>query len=332
MTRYALGHYIGFGEVAFATDGAAADITTWFRGFDSTDQMQFDRPPIEIKDFTKWGDDRNVLFPGRRSVTGSVTIQPTFGYLQNLLRGLTGHNVTVSGVGPYTYAFVPVDFNSSSHYLFGTTLRGFAIESYRGTSGESTFYHGCVPTSFEFRFPPGEAAELTINFIGRKYTNEAKSTPTFKNDFMVTATGQTANLVSLASTERVTRACTFTVNHALEARYDITDIDTLTPFPTGKRETTLQCEIDTDDDGNLDRIEAPLTSRYQTNTVKLEQQGDSTVYLLITLPDLVVRAPAEARLGNLGVVTTALNLKAYANGATPEYSITLVNDDTNYAT
>lgn len=329
MARFGEGHYIGFGELGFATDGTSTDIKVWFRGADGTDQLQFDREIVEVRDFSNWDDDVNILFPGIRTVTGSVTIQPTFGYLAYILRHVTGHNDTPSAGPPYLYEFLPVDFSSGSHHIFGSTPRGFCIESFKGAA-ESTYYHGCVVTSWELRLEAGAAAELTLNFIGRKYSNDTKSTPTFKNDLMVCPTGQANNVLSLASTPRITRSLTLSVDHKLEPRRDISDIETLLPYPNGKREVMVTAEIETDDDTDLDRVDDPKASRYSTNTIRLEQQGVSTRYLLIELPDLVVRGPAETRVAGLGVLTTSLTLKAFGNGSTPSYAIDLANDDSAY--
>lgn len=333
MARFGLGHYIGFGDLGFASTGVNTDIDVWFRGFDGTDQMQFERDIVEAKDFTTWDDDYNILFAGYKRATGSVTIQCTFGYLQNILRHITGHNDTPGAGPPYLYEFDPINFNDTNHYVFGGTPRQLLIESYKGHATDSTFYQGCIVTSCEFRFEAGGVVELTLNFIGRGYTNSAKSaSPTFKNDLIVTPSGQSTNILTLDNTVRIARSLSVTIDHKLEERRDITDVETLQPFPSGKREIMVTAEIETDDDTELDRIDNPKTSRFETNTIKIEQQGASTRYLLITIPDLVLQSPGETRVSTLGVLTTSLSMKAFANAGTAAYSIDLVNDDVGYAT
>lgn len=332
MARFGLGHYIGFGDLGFASTGVNTDIKAWFRGYDGADQMQFARDIVEVKDFTVWDDDYNVLFGGQRHVTGSVTLQGTFGYMQNILRHITGDNETVVGSpgAPYTYTLSPLGFNDTNHHVLGGTPLGFVVECYRGQGSNSVFYQGCIVTSSEWRFEAGGVMEVTLNFIGRGFSISAKSTPTFKNDIMVCASGQSANLFTLDNTVRIARSVSFTIDHKLEERRDITDVETLLPYPGGKREVMVTAEIETDDDTALSDLDAPKANRYSTNSIKLEQQGASTRYLQFNFPELVVQSPAETRVSSLGVLTTSLSLKAFSNGSTPTYNVVLVNDDANY--
>lgn len=334
MVQSGIGSYIGFGEVAtYATNGVNTDMEIWFRVEDDAFGVEQEVDMVEFTQLTSWDELSADHVDGQRRVTGTVTLKPTWEGLQNIFRFLTGHNVTVSGVGPYTYAFVPVGFNDTAHYSHGTTVRHLCIEKNLGNATNSVYYQGCIITQAEFKFDPGQRFTLTLTWIGRRKTKSAKSTPSYGSTPMVVPTGQSTTFLLLGGGTEITKSCTVTINNAMEARYDLTDQEPLIPYPSGQREVTLEVEVEPDtDEDYFDASDAPITNKLSSGSVTLETAGGSDEQLVIAFDELVLTTPSEPQPAGFGPVTQTLTYKAKSSAVgTSAYTITLVNDDTDYA-
>jgi hypothetical protein len=336
-----LGSYVGFAEKAlFTSTAAAADVKTWYRVTEGYDSLQFDRKRVEINELSNYDPITAVLYGGVTEVTGSITIPTTYNKLQNLLRFLTGHNVTVSGAGPFVYAFVPVAPNVSTHYQLGSADKNLAVELYKNQGTNSVFYQGCVINEWSMRFENNSVVETTIGFMGRNFSISAKSTPTYATGHIVAPTGQDVTAAATAflqltpqggaNTAFICHSATLTITNGFEFRRDLSSIQTLLPFPTAKREVRLECEVELDDETILNRIDNPTTTRFTAGKLFLDDL-DTTSQIEIALNELVLDAPVEPRVGGIGVVTASLSMVALSDGTTPSYSVTLTNQDAAYA-
>ncbi len=250
-----LGHgaYIGIGSpAAFGTNGTQSDIVSYWAVDEAADNLNLERDLLEFNDLTAPWKLSDLVKAGRRRVTGSVTLKCTWSGLQDILRFLVGHNVSPTTSAPYTYAFVSLVPSGWWHL---SNNRGLCIEMYRGGGlTNSVFYQGCVITELSFKFESNNYVELAISFIGRGYTIGTRSAPTFpcafETDFMVTPTGQSGSgeeffqmkMPSGSLTEYTCRSCTVTINTGVDAREDVTSIETLLPYPTEKMSVKLDAE------------------------------------------------------------------------------------------
>ena len=336
MVRYGQGAYIGLGEVSgYSTDGVAADISTWYRTPDGADGLQMETDLIELEALEAYDQDIDTVSVGQKRITGSITLKMTYGYAQNLLRWITGHNVTVSGAGPYVYAFVPPEAGATSHYFLGTTVRHMVIEVFRGdTASNSVFYQGCIPSETQFKFEPNGLAEVTISIMGRGYTVGAKSTPVFKNDYMRTPTGQSATkFLTLGGTQYRCFSATVTISDPKEHRYEVSDQEPGShPAPSGFREVTLDVDVEAPDTDTalMNLISDPVANKFSTGVLALADGANQI--LTMNFDNLVAKPPVEARPSGVGVLKTTLNLKSYSNGGgVPALDISLTNGDAAYA-
>ena len=334
MVQPAVGSYIGFGEVTpYGTNGAAADMEVWFKVEDDAFGVEQEVDSIEFNDLTSWDELVSEHEDGQRRITGTVTLKPTWEGLQTLLRFLTGHNVGVSGAGPFTYAFVPVDFDNTAHYSHGTTVRHLAIEKYLGHATLSQFFQGCIITQAEFKFDAGQRVMVTLTWVGRAKTSSAKSTPTYGAKNMIVPTGQSTPLITLGGATPFTKSATVTINNQMEVRYDVTGAEPSLPYPSAKREVRLECEIEpAADDTFYTAGDAPKTNKLTSASLDLLTAGGADEQLIFVFDELILETPSEPQPAGLGPVTQTLNymVKSSAIG-TASYSVTLLNDDTDYA-
>ena len=330
MARLGAGSFVGLALLGFATDGVAADIDMWFPVEESFDGLQAERDLITFNDLSGDFESTPTLAAGQRRVTGTLKLKATYGGLQDLLRAITGHNSAPTGSGPYTYSFTPVPRSSSSHYVFGSTPRGWCIEVFKGGSAaNSTFYQGCVISSVKIAFKPNSLVEIDLSFQGRKYTSSAKSTPTFKVDRIKTPTGQVANMISLGGTQYVTHSADLEIALNVEPRYDVSAVDPLQPLPSSKQGVTLSCEIETDDDAFLARLDDPETQRFTSGSLSIVESASRS--LIFTFDELVLKPPAEQRATSLGLVKSSLTMMAMASTITgPSYTVALINSESAY--
>ncbi|MCC6670405.1 MAG: hypothetical protein IT458_05045 [Planctomycetes bacterium] len=338
MVRFGLGAYVGFGDLPFLTDGAAADIKSWFRVFEEFDGIQLERVILDMDDLSTYDKQVATLYPGHRQVSGQIVLRATYDHLQYLLRHLTGHNVTATGTSPYVWTFGPIEPNSGSHYVYSGAGRGFCIEVYRGHSANSVFYQGCLINEWSMKFEPGSHVELTLGFVGRGHTIGAKSTPAFNAEFITTPTGQalagaTAFVQLPSGTPRIARSASISIRNAIELRRDVSSIEPLMSYPQGKREVMLECEVETDDDTFLTQLNDPRGSRFASGTLYLADAVTATRQLAFNFNELALQSPAESRVRNLGVITCALKLVAYRDTSNPAItSIQLQNGQNTYPT
>lgn len=335
--RLGQGSYVGFGVVTpYSTVGSNADITQYFQVVAGFDNLQLERDILEFDDLTNNWMDTNLLVGGQRRVTGSVTLRVFFDGLQDILRMVTGHNVGVTGSGPYTYAFVPFEKSSSSHYWLGTTSRGMVIELYRGGGvANSVFYQGAEISEIRFNFTQNAFVDMQITFIARGYTIGAKTaSPTYPTDPVFTPTGQDFAsdpfLVLGGTSYHVRGTASVVVTNAVDFNYDISAIETDIPLPTGKDTATIEAEVEVDDDTLLNVLDDPEGSRFSNAIVKVEQQTNGST-LQFTFEEGVLRAPAESRPQSQGIQLARLTAEAWTTSpSTPAYTATLINQDSAY--
>lgn len=341
MVRLGQGAFIGFGDMStgYAVNGAAADIQLRFVVDDAFDNPQLERDVIEFNDLTSQYQNTAVLKAGQRRVTGNVSLRVTYDGLQDILRMITGHDVTPAGSPNNSYAFVPVDNISGSHYWLGSPQRNLVMEVYRGGGvANSVFYQGIEISQAVFRFDANSYVMLELTFVGRGYTiTAASTTPAFKSSFAVTPVGQAGAFLSLGGTAVTTRSATVTINLNLEPRYDVSGIDPLLPLPGGKTTIQLACEIERDDDTDLNILDDPENARFAsvgspaTAAGTLELQSAANNQLNWTFDELILQAPAENRAAGLGQTLSSLTMDVYASSltATP-YTVTLISDENAY--
>lgn len=336
--RLGQGAYLAFGSPTdYDTDGTASDMVVSHIIDEAADNLQLERNRIEFAQLTSSFPIKTTRKAGHRQVTGSITLKATYGGLQDLLRFVTGHNVAVSGVGPYTYAFVPPEW--SSNWWISNT-RSLTIEMYRGGGfANSVFYQGCEISEMAFKFESGSFVELSISFIGRGYTIGAKSTPTYETDFMVTPTGQAQATDPLLQfdagsglTTYTTRSATITLTPGIDFRRDVTGIEPLLPYPTELWQTKLDAEFEVGDENLLTILDDPEGSSITNGRVELTQGSGATQReLLWTFDDLVLESPVEARAANIGVIVASISAMAEANAAGGQpFNVTLINNDSDY--
>lgn len=332
--RLGQGAYVGLGiTAAFLTNGAAADIDVYFRVEGAHDNLNLERDIVTMEDITNEWMDSDLIKAGQRRVTGSLTLKATFEAMQDILRMFTGHNIAPSGVGPWTYSFVPVARNLAAHYWLGTTNRGWTIEVFRGgTGGNSTFYQGCVISEITVKGEQNSFAEITLTFIGRGFTIGAKSVPaTYLTDYIFAPSGQSTALLTLEAVTYVVHNFNLTLTAGIDFSFELMGVETLVPLPNGKITAKLEAEIRVADDLFLNRVNTPdiaTTGRFSaSNILDIRNAGD-THKLAFTFDELVLQSPAEPRASSLGVVTVPLSLEAYSSAiATPAYTVELINSD-----
>ncbi len=334
MTRFGQGAYVGIGvKTPYATDGVAADIKLWYVVDDGHDNLQLERDVLEFETLTGDFMSTDVIKAGQRRVTGSLTLKVPLEGLQDLLRAMTGHDVSPTGVGPYVYAFVPVARDSASHYMIGTTKRHMVIELFRGGSGAtSLYYQGCIATEIQLAFEQNNYVELTISFVGRGFAITAKSTPTYLGDFAKTTTGQAGAFLDLGGDTHVAKGATVTITTGLALLYDLTGIEPLGIQPEGKVLCSLTAEVEADDDTLANRLDDPetaTTGRFSSGSLTLTLTAN--LVLVFTFDELVLAAPVEPRAAGFGQTYAALTLNAWASTHTGQaYTVTLTNNDSAY--
>ena len=341
--RIGQGAFIGIGETAFATNGTKADIKLTWNIDDGADSMQVERDIIEFNDLTSQWKNAATIKEGHRRVTGSVTLKATGGGLQDILRMVTGHNVTVSGSSPYTYDFVPP--NWSTNYWLANT-KGLCIEVFRGgTQGtdDSVFYQGCQISELSMKFEPGSFVELSMSFIGRGYTIGTSSVMgtvnTTKTDYMVTTTGQNQSSSPFLQLDPgdglddyVCKSATITLTPGIDVRNDVTGVEGLLPYPTGKWEVKLDADIEVKDDTMLDKLNNPsdasgTSGRFIQGKLHLDEGSYDLTWLFDAL---TLQSPAESRTAGIGVTTTSVSFDVWKDSGSEAFTCTLVNLDSDY--
>lgn len=330
MVRYGIGSYCGIGLVdGYTTNGDNTDIEDYYRVEDGSVQLQTEQGIVSFTDLADYDQTIESQTLGQQKVSGSLTLRPSYDQLHRLLRMVTGHAPAVSGgADPYLWSFVPVDPNSSSHYLSGSTVRHAVIEVYRSDSGgNSIFYQGCIPTEVTFNFEPNAFVEVTINFIGRGYTVGTKSaSPTFGSDYVKGPTGQLANSFLKMGTEGAEAGyrcgkASLTISEPKEHRWDVGDKNpSVIPAITGPREVSLNVEIESD--GALDSdttlmavLASPIATRFDSVVLSVVKQlapgpGDRT--LIFNLYNCVIQPGGEPTLTGHGLIKLNLDMKAHA--------------------
>lgn len=337
--RLGAGAYLAFGSsAAYATDAVAADMDVGHYIDEAADNLQVERNVLEFADlFSQW-PLKTTRKAGHRQVTGSVTLKATWSGLQDILRFLTGHNVAVSGTGPYTYAFVPADWSSN---WWITNNRALTIEIFRGGSfANSVFYQGCEIQELSVKYESGAFVELTLNFIGRGYTIGAKSSQALNTDFICTPTGQSQSTDPFFQfnaggglTTYVTRSLTVTITTGIDFRRDVTGIEPLLPYPTEKWTTKVDAEFEIGDENLLTILDDPEGSSITEARVELDnnQSGANNRNLLWTFDDVKLESPAEARAASIGVMVASISgMAEAATAASQAFNVTLINGQNGY--
>lgn len=315
----------------YSTQGVAADIQMWLRVDSSYDNLSTERAIIKFEDLTEEWEQVAYLRTGQRKMQGGIVLRMTYDGLQDILRQFTGYEPTPSAGPPYSWVFTPVPRSSTAHFSYGTTKRTLVIENYRGGGhANSTYYQGCQISKLSWKFTQNAFVELTIEFVGRGYTLGAKSTPgTFKGDFASLPTGQdqtTTPFLVLGGTTYICRSATVTVGAGVEARYDVTAIESLQPIPGQKQEVMLEAEIEVDDDTMINFADDPATNRFATASLRILSPNGSG--LQFSFDELAVKSPAEPRVSGLGVTVSKLSLQAYSSAAgVASYSANVTNQE-----
>ncbi len=253
VPRLGEGAFVGLGLTSpFSTNGAAAQIGVWAPLLAATDSLAFETDDIVLEDLTSRNDlVEGMFFTGQKRVSGTLVLEANYDVMTEFLRMFTGHNVTPSGAGPYTYAFVPVGRDDPTHYALGTTEHAMVIEVFKGGAfANSVFYQGCVPTEIVFGFEPNGFAKMTVSFIGRTATIGAKSTLALSSlpQLATTPTGQASAFIALAGVPFTAFSTTVTLRNGLGLRHDVTAIESLTPVPEGKESSEVAFDIEVPDD------------------------------------------------------------------------------------
>lgn len=330
MVRLGQGSYIAMGVIAQASPldylnkvAVNTDMKLWFRAQENTDNMQYERNIVAFPEVSNYDQPIDSVIEGTEGVTGSVTFMATYSYFQDLLRILTGHSVTRTGDN--TYTFVPVEPNSASHYLFGTTKRHLAIEVFRNDSGgNSVYYQGCVPTSFSIRYEGNSFLEVTMEFIGRGISISSKSTPVYKDNPIQTPTGKTDFFrmdLGGGLTKYRCSSATLNVSMPLAARYDVADIAaSAIPLQSGKREVALEVEVEAPDTDTawMALMQNPKGSRVQQAQLFINDTSASpTKSFTLDVYHATAAPPIEPRVTGVGVLTANLSLTGHSKDSSP---------------
>ena len=335
MVRLGRGSHIGMGVTLFsAASAVAADIDWWYRVDDGFDDLTLERDRIEFNELTDDDKRQEIEEAGQRRVVGTLSLKIPYSNAQDLFRFLTGHNVAVSGVGPFDYAFVPVSFGDAAHVWAGSTQRALAIEVHRGVSANSTYVHKAFISEATFTYEPNGFVSVSLTIMGGGQTRSVASVPTFPDDRIITPTGQATPSLTIDAVTYICRTLSIALNLGLEQRYDLTGIEHLLPYPTAKREITISAEIEAEDDDAIfdAALEDPKNNTLGPVVVTITTgAGAAERTLLWSFPAIVLDSPIEPRVQGIGPATRSLTMQARRIGATPSYAVTVTNGDAAYA-
>jgi hypothetical protein len=324
-SRSAVGAYFGFGIVTLNTTATSTDIKVWVKTEDDADGMNPIQEMVPFDPNDRYDHSAVNIYKGRQHGDGSCTIKVGWDDAQDILRILTGHNITVMGAGPFTYDFnlVDPDLGSANHHLLGSTAREVVIERFTNSAdGSSIYYQGCIPVSWSVVMEPGGMVAFTINWIHRSTTRTAKSTPLFSTNLIRTPTGQTTIMLELTknavATTFISNGVTVTVNQPATWRWDTADASPVNgAYVSEKRTVTLETDIEgpANDEFLIDILENPQDTlkRFDTATVRLENAG-VTEQLLIALREATIEPPATRKQAGVGLARAQIALKAHHDG------------------
>ena len=344
MVRIGQGSYIGIGVVSgsyVSPDslygskvGTAADIKLWFRAQEDTDQIQFERDVVQFPEVTSYDPPIESAIEGQKRVTGSLNFATTWEYFIDLMRLITGHNV--SQLSPGEFIYDPVEPSNSAHYLFGTVPRWLVVEVFRGdksVSPASVYYQGFLPTNIQFQLQGNQFVQVQMEGIGSHITVSQKSTPSFGSLYMKTPTGQTVQTFMKLYKETsptegkhfICRTARIRFNQPLEHRYDVADVvPSAMPLPNAKREVTVEAEIEAEDtdsivNGWMQHAENPVDKRFRKIEVLLVH--DASNEILFTLHHVTLQPPVEPRVAGIGVLRANFTGMAHASVSTRAYGV-----------
>lgn len=336
--RLGFGSYVGFGVklASGSTKGghAATDVKFWMRVDEGFDDITTQRDRLQFQDMFSEDEVAAHVKPGQRKVDGTLSLKLTYDGLQDLLRFFTGHNVAVSGAGPFTYAFVPVAYNNAAHCWAGTTERLMTIEVHRGGVTNSTYYYGCVLSSLQIAFEGNARVTAVLGVKGRGFKVGTANAPVFNTDPMVTPTGQATALFQLQSVGYSCNKAQISIDTGLDFNFDVSQIETSLPVIAKKRSVKINAELRVPDDQTwLDRLDNPDAALADDVIITLDNGAAAGALrqLIFTFPNCKTDSPAEPRVRSIGAVTLALQMTGMSStGAVPAYSVTLKNGVTNY--
>jgi len=334
--RTGQGAYIGIGAHDsytwdFSNPAPSAAIVLWFRAAGDTDNMQGETTVMEFPSLHTYQQELESKTDGRQMVTGSITFRLTYEYLPDLLRFITGNNITAAAAGGlYDYTFSsPKGPGDSDHFFYGLDYNGgseptgtspkkegLVIEVNKGDSTNSTYYSGCLPTETVFRFEGNSFVEVTMSFAGRYWNALAKSTPVYGTTYVKTPTSSGVAFLQLdragAGLKDVfCRSATLTIANPFEGRFDLGDKRAgQQPIPEEKQTVTLEVEIEPSEDGTqitdaewAGIVQAPLsTSTVGFTQAVLTVQSAAATFnrLTFTLNHLVMAPGGEIRTPSIG--------------------------------
>lgn len=348
--RYGVGAYVGFGEISgYASNGAAGDITHWWRIEPDSVQMKLETAPLKFQVLDSYSDHIAGMSDGQRWVKGKVSFPLTYNSTQNLFRFITGHDkAPAPDTTWFHYDFTPKTPDDSAHFVYGSTERHYCIELYRSdSSGNSVFYQGCVITGVSFTLEPGSIVQVSMGFLGRGYTVGAKSTPSFAQRYMRTANNMLDRSYDLGSLTpaaapsfsmngvpyRLHRG-SFEIRQPVEHRWDVVDRNpSAQPKPSAAREVLLEAEIDLPDTD-------ALWQYWQANRVGDVTVSAATLFVSELLPIDAIWATSQATIlpgtqiveKGHGVLRAQLSLRGGSQqpGAPVSYSIGVRNQESTY--
>lgn len=326
--RSAVASYFGISVVAQGTTAVNTDTAIWVKTEDDADSMNPIQELVAWEPNDRYDMAAGNIYPSRRHGDGSMTITTGWDEAQDLLRILTGHNVTPAASGSlfdYDFDFVDPDLSSTVHYLIGSTAREVAIERFTNSAdGNSVFYQGCIPVSWSVNFEPSGLLKWTINWIFRETTRTTKSTAVYSTNLMRSPTGQATVMVALTTnaveTTYISQGVTFAVNQPAAHRWDTPDS---TPnagtYPSEKR--TITCEVDMEAPANDETFIAILenpedtTKRFDTAKIRLEHTFASGLHKLhFDMREATIEPPATRKQAGIGLARMQISLMARHDG------------------
>lgn len=342
MTRLGMGSFLGLGlYTPYTKTVTGSDIAFYVRVEGGEIGLQHDVTRLQFDNIDTYDHRTDLIKTGQKAVSGTLTFKLDWKSLPDLLRMIFHHSPSYdSPTGTFTFSTRAdlTDTSGGGGIFLGSTTRAilaevFAKDEDSGTPN-SQYYTGLLITQAQLTFEPNGYLMVQLSVLGRDLVQADRSTatPTYTGQTLIaTPTGQSspALLLSLGGTTHRANSVVLTIDQVLEHNFDVIDqIAQVPPVPTAKRNVSITADIEAPalDATILDKIADP-TSVFSTGVIHLV---DGTKSILLTARDLSVEAGGEPRSDGIGIVRSALSMKAHYDGTNPVLTAVIDTDTTDY--